>query len=126
MRVAPCSNVGTNLQCEMDPVSQAKASSDLAQHGLDVVGWYHSHPTFAPTPSLRDIDTQSTFQVSKFDYCCYFLNFTPKKCLQSACKAIQLQFLMYQRMAGLALYFTPILRLYYAYVFQEKSGRQRG
>ena len=64
MRVAPCSNVGTNLQCEMDPVSQAKASSDLAQHGLDVVGWYHSHPTFAPTPSLRDIDTQSTFQVS--------------------------------------------------------------
>jgi len=62
MRVAPCSNVGTNLQCEMDPVSQAKASSDLAQHGLDVVGWYHSHPTFAPTPSLRDIDTQSTFQ----------------------------------------------------------------
>ncbi len=63
MRVAPCSNVGTNLQCEMDPVSQAKASSDLAQHGLEVVGWYHSHPTFAPTPSLRDIDTQSTFQV---------------------------------------------------------------
>eukprot|EP00795_Rhopilema_esculentum_P004449 gene4449-20692_t len=62
MRVSPCSNVGTNLQCEMDPVSQAKASSDLAQHGLDVVGWYHSHPTFAPTPSLRDIDTQSTFQ----------------------------------------------------------------
>ena len=66
MRVAPCSNVGTNLQCEMDPVSQAKASNDLAQHGLDVVGWYHSHPTFAPTPSLRDIDTQSTFQVSIF------------------------------------------------------------
>ena len=47
----------------MDPVSQAKAKHDFAQQGLDVVGWYHSHPSFAPTPSLTDIDTQTTFQV---------------------------------------------------------------
>ena len=49
----------------MDPVSQTQASEDLAHRGLAVVGWYHSHPTFAPIPSVRDIETQTKFQVCK-------------------------------------------------------------
>ena len=48
----------------MDPVSQTQASEDLAHRGLSVVGWYHSHPTFSATPSVRDIETQAKFQVS--------------------------------------------------------------
>ena len=48
----------------MDPVSQTQASEDLALRGLAVVGWYHSHPTFAPIPSVRDIETQAKFQVT--------------------------------------------------------------
>lgn len=51
------------MQCEMDPVSQTQASEELASDGLSVVGWYHSHPTFAPNPSVRDIETQGKFQV---------------------------------------------------------------
>ena len=47
----------------MDPVSQTEASESLAKRGLSVVGWYHSHPTFAASPSIRDIDTQAKFQV---------------------------------------------------------------
>lgn len=46
----------------MDPVSQTQASEDLAHRGLSVVGWYHSHPTFSATPSVRDIETQAKFQ----------------------------------------------------------------
>ena len=44
-------------------VSQTQASEEIREAGLDVVGWYHSHPTFAPNPSIRDIETQLKFQV---------------------------------------------------------------
>ena len=62
-KAIPCRSLSTGLQCEMDPVSQTQASEDLAHQGLAVVGWYHSHPTFAPFPSVRDIETQAKFQV---------------------------------------------------------------
>ena len=62
-KAIPCRSLSTGLQCEMDPVSQTQASEDLAHQGLAVVGWYHSHPTFAPIPSVRDIETQAKFQV---------------------------------------------------------------
>lgn len=52
----------------MDPVSQTQASEELAWRGLAVVGWYHSHPTFAPIPSVRDIETQAKFQVFDLEY----------------------------------------------------------
>uniref|UniRef100_A0A667ZKR8 Myb-like, SWIRM and MPN domain-containing protein 1 n=1 Tax=Myripristis murdjan TaxID=586833 RepID=A0A667ZKR8_9TELE len=58
----PCNSVSTGLQCEMDPVSQTQACEMLSALGLSVVGWYHSHPTFHPNPSLRDIHTQDQFQ----------------------------------------------------------------
>jgi len=61
-KAIPCRSLSTGLQCEMDPVSQTQASEELALRGLAVVGWYHSHPTFAPIPSVRDIETQAKFQ----------------------------------------------------------------
>ncbi|AWP11279.1 putative histone H2A deubiquitinase MYSM1 [Scophthalmus maximus] len=58
----PCNSVSTGLQCEMDPVSQTQACDVLLSQGYGVVGWYHSHPTFHPNPSVRDINTQDQFQ----------------------------------------------------------------
>ncbi|XP_068449227.1 histone H2A deubiquitinase MYSM1 [Clinocottus analis] len=58
----PCNSVSTGLQCEMDPLSQTQACDLLASLGLGVVGWYHSHPSFHPNPSVRDINTQDQFQ----------------------------------------------------------------
>ena len=43
-------------------VSQADAKEALEQKAYQVVGWYHSHPTFVPNPSLRDLETQHNFQ----------------------------------------------------------------
>lgn len=59
----PCNSVSTGLQCEMDPLSQTQACDVLSSLGFSVVGWYHSHPTFHPNPSVRDINTQDQFQV---------------------------------------------------------------
>ncbi|KAL8590434.1 hypothetical protein ACOMHN_011647 [Nucella lapillus] len=58
----PCKSISTGMQCEMDPVSQTQASEQIEDVGMVVVGWYHSHPTFAPSPSVRDIETQQKFQ----------------------------------------------------------------
>ncbi|XP_076009318.1 histone H2A deubiquitinase MYSM1 [Genypterus blacodes] len=58
----PCNSVSTGLQCEMDPLSQTQACDSLSALGLSVVGWYHSHPSFHPNPSVRDIHTQDQFQ----------------------------------------------------------------
>ena len=58
----PCRSLSTGMQCEMDPVSQTLASEQISQSGLSVVGWYHSHPTFRPDPSVRDIETQLKLQ----------------------------------------------------------------
>ncbi|OQR73790.1 hypothetical protein BIW11_09517 [Tropilaelaps mercedesae] len=43
-------------------VSQCEAAETLREWGLDVVGWYHSHPTFAPQPSMRDLTLQVDLQ----------------------------------------------------------------
>ncbi|XP_077463332.1 histone H2A deubiquitinase MYSM1 isoform X2 [Stigmatopora argus] len=58
----PCNSVSTGLQCEMDPLSQKQACDMLSSLGFGVVGWYHSHPSFQPNPSVRDIHTQDQFQ----------------------------------------------------------------
>ena len=47
----------------MDPQSEMEAREAFAVKGLDVVGWYHSHPTFEPDPSIRDLENQATYQV---------------------------------------------------------------
>lgn len=43
-------------------VSQSEASDTISREGLSVVGWYHSHPTFVPNPSLQDLSTQAEMQ----------------------------------------------------------------
>ncbi|KAF9933500.1 Myb-like, SWIRM and MPN domains 1 [Linnemannia zychae] len=52
----------TGLQCEMDPESDVEARFFFSSKGFVVVGWYHSHPTFEPNPSIRDIENQSEHQ----------------------------------------------------------------
>ncbi|KAL7519948.1 hypothetical protein ACHAWX_004702 [Stephanocyclus meneghinianus] len=47
---------------EMDPVSQIYAREAIDTHGMSVVGWYHSHPTFQPDPSVTDIENQANYQ----------------------------------------------------------------
>ena len=49
----------------MDPTSEMKAREVFAEKGYSVVGWYHSHPTFEPHPSIRDIENQTSYQVKK-------------------------------------------------------------
>ena len=44
-------------------VSQTEAYETIQAADYQVVGWYHSHPAFAANPSVRDIETQSEFQV---------------------------------------------------------------
>ncbi|RKP10620.1 hypothetical protein THASP1DRAFT_27588 [Thamnocephalis sphaerospora] len=58
----PCRGASTDFQCEMDPESEILARQEFADRGLTVVGWYHSHPTFEPTPSVRDIENQVNYQ----------------------------------------------------------------
>ncbi|GAM28754.1 hypothetical protein SAMD00019534_119300 [Acytostelium subglobosum LB1] len=58
----PCQSLSTDIQCDMDPNSLIAAREQAAALGLDLVGWYHSHPNFPPIPSLRDIETQSSYQ----------------------------------------------------------------
>ena len=59
----PCDSLSTHLQCEMDPVSQSQSCVYIMSKGRSVVGWYHSHPTFRPDPSIRDMETQAKYQV---------------------------------------------------------------
>ncbi|KAI7691527.1 hypothetical protein SSS_06962 [Sarcoptes scabiei] len=59
----PCYSIENHeTECEMDPVSQALVLEKLERKNLQMVGWYHSHPTFSPKPSVRDIDTQNYYQ----------------------------------------------------------------
>jgi len=47
---------------EMDPVGQMYATEAISNHGMSVVGWYHSHPDFQPNPSITDIENQASYQ----------------------------------------------------------------
>ncbi|XP_018571801.1 histone H2A deubiquitinase MYSM1-like isoform X2 [Anoplophora glabripennis] len=59
----PCFNIASSAtHCDMCPISQAKAADLIHGKGLDILGWFHSHPTFAPEPSHQDIETQLTLQ----------------------------------------------------------------
>ena len=90
----PCLSQSTNHQCEMCPgnslhfllydmiilhvclsllVSQSEGSEELRSRGLEVVGWYHSHPTFPAFPSVRDIHTQVL--IKRYPSQEYFLTF---------------------------------------------------
>ncbi|KAL7504576.1 hypothetical protein ACHAXN_002181 [Cyclotella atomus] len=47
----------------MDPVSQIYAREAIDTHGMSVVGWYHSHPSFQPDPSVTDIENQANWSL---------------------------------------------------------------
>ncbi|KAH6563159.1 hypothetical protein BASA62_008719 [Batrachochytrium salamandrivorans] len=62
LQIFPCNSLSTGIQCEMDPVSEMNAREHFSHQNLCVVGWYHSHPTFEPNPSIRDIENQANYQ----------------------------------------------------------------
>lgn len=37
-------------------------STNLLSEGYDLLGWFHSHPFFAPNPSRTDVQTQAGMQ----------------------------------------------------------------
>ncbi|KAJ2879670.1 hypothetical protein FB639_003030 [Coemansia asiatica] len=57
-----CAGAGSATECEMDPAEEVAARRLFSKKGLAAVGWFHSHPTFEPTPSVRDIATQRAYQ----------------------------------------------------------------
>lgn len=62
-KVFPCvASDSTGIECEMDPLSEMQACEYFEEHSVSLIGWYHSHPTFAAHPSKRDIDTQTMYQ----------------------------------------------------------------
>eukprot|EP00978_Attheya_sp_CCMP212_P017360 scaffold46164_cov54-Attheya_sp.AAC.9 len=60
----PCTASSSgSTDVEIDPISMAQAQEAISAHGLVVVGWYHSHPTFEANPSATDLINQANFQV---------------------------------------------------------------
>jgi hypothetical protein len=51
-----------HINVEMDPTSECEVRQEIADRQLQIVGWYHSHPTFLPDPSLVDIENQRNYQ----------------------------------------------------------------
>ena len=68
MRAAfPCRAVNngdatTSQNVEMDAESEFEVRTVIQNSNMQVVGWYHSHPTFMPEPSIRDIKNQDSYQ----------------------------------------------------------------
>lgn len=59
----PCRNIASSTtHCDMCPISQANAAESIHNQNLQILGWFHSHPTFAPEPSQQDLDTQKLVQ----------------------------------------------------------------
>ena len=50
------------VNVEMDPESEVEARAAMQAAGLTCVGWYHSHPSFKPIPSVIDISNQLNYQ----------------------------------------------------------------
>lgn len=47
----------------MDPVYEVKIREEIAKESMVIVGWYHSHPLFGPTPSMCDVTNQANYQL---------------------------------------------------------------
>ncbi|PIA18506.1 hypothetical protein COEREDRAFT_79945 [Coemansia reversa NRRL 1564] len=59
----PCHSTSTTTECEMDPASEVEARRVFSGSGRQALGWFHSHPTFEATPSVRDIHNQHAYQM---------------------------------------------------------------
>lgn len=55
------------INVEMDPDAAFAAQEEIAAAGLQIVGWYHSHPTFDNSPSIIDIENQTMYQSASQD-----------------------------------------------------------
>src|SRR5690606_21951956 len=63
--IFPCRSLQTehnHVNVEMDPTSEFEARQEIERREMRVVGWYHSHPTFTPDPSIVDIENQTNYQ----------------------------------------------------------------
>lgn len=62
-RYVPCETVtNSHVHCDMCPISQSLAQESILNGNLQVIGWFHSHPTFSSNPSDQDIETQLNMQ----------------------------------------------------------------
>ncbi|KAI8921563.1 hypothetical protein BC831DRAFT_437696 [Entophlyctis helioformis] len=55
-------NHDRHFNVELDPASEVETRELVEKLNLRIVGWYHSHPTFAPDPSLIDLMNQRSYQ----------------------------------------------------------------
>jgi proteasome lid subunit RPN8/RPN11 len=55
------------INVEMDPEAAFAVREDITAAGLQIVGWYHSHPTFENSPSIIDIENQAVYQTASQD-----------------------------------------------------------
>ncbi|XP_031628199.1 histone H2A deubiquitinase MYSM1-like [Contarinia nasturtii] len=63
-RYKPCKTAHqTTTTCEMCPVSQVEQAANMTNEGYELVGWFHSHPTFEANPSRTDVGTQADMQL---------------------------------------------------------------
>ncbi|KAG0222151.1 hypothetical protein BGX31_009316 [Mortierella sp. GBA43] len=63
--IFPCRSLPTgqnHVNVEMDPTSELEVRQEIETRNMRIVGWYHSHPTFTPDPSLVDIENQTSYQ----------------------------------------------------------------
>jgi proteasome lid subunit RPN8/RPN11 len=65
------SKIAGATECEMDPISEIEQRAAVEADGLQVVGWYHSHPTFEAIPSMCDVDNQVRTQRKPPTETCY-------------------------------------------------------
>jgi len=55
-------SVNRHVNVEMDPLGEFEIRNEINKLNMKVVGWYHSHPKFAPDPSFVDIENQLNYQ----------------------------------------------------------------
>lgn len=53
----------SDKHCEMDPIYEVQIKEEVTKEGMIIVGWYHSHPLFGPTPSMCDVTNQANYQI---------------------------------------------------------------
>ena len=61
----PCRSIHTgadHVNVEMDPDAELEVRRKIKERELRIVGWYHSHPSFQPDPSLVDLENQKNYQ----------------------------------------------------------------
>ena len=64
----PCRSLAQEtIHVELDPLAEVEVRAAIEERNMRVVGWYHSHPTFVPQPSMRDVQNQNNYQTLFID-----------------------------------------------------------